>query len=87
MFSLAKLKLNRDRLFSNTWGEISIREINEDVGTRTNGHKLLMNKFSPEIRRKHLTLKAIRFWNSLSAGAERTWNHLKDLLQNGLQYV
>lgn len=44
----------------------------DSVATRTNGHKLAVNKFRLEIKRKFLTIKGVR--NSLPIGVMESNN-------------
>uniref|UniRef100_A0A452HYE6 Reverse transcriptase domain-containing protein n=1 Tax=Gopherus agassizii TaxID=38772 RepID=A0A452HYE6_9SAUR len=75
LFSLAKRRLRGDMLALYKYIRgINIREgeelfkLSTNVDTRTNGYKLDTRKFRLEIRRRFLTIRGVKFWNSLPRG-------------------
>ncbi|CAM5140517.1 unnamed protein product [Natator depressus] len=72
LFSLTKRRLRGDMiaLYKYIRG-INIGEgeelfkLSTSVDTRTNGYKLATRKFRLEIRRRFLTIRGVKFWNSL----------------------
>uniref|UniRef100_A0A674KBD5 Reverse transcriptase domain-containing protein n=1 Tax=Terrapene triunguis TaxID=2587831 RepID=A0A674KBD5_9SAUR len=72
LFSLTKRRLRGDRiaLFKyirgiNTKEGEELFQLSTNVDTRTNGYKLAMGKFRLEIRQHFLTIRGVKFWNSL----------------------
>lgn len=68
----------RDSLLSgSSLGVVNTREgeklfkLQNNVGTRTNGSELAMNKCKLEIRRIFLTLSTVRLGNSLLIGSKK----------------
>ncbi|CAM5164461.1 unnamed protein product [Natator depressus] len=72
LFSLTKRRLRGDMiaLYKYIRG-INTREgeeffkLSTNVDTRTNGYKLVIGKFRLEVRRRFLTIRGVKFWNSL----------------------
>ncbi|CAM5110902.1 unnamed protein product [Natator depressus] len=72
LFSLTKRRLRRDMIALykyirgiNTRVGEELFKLSTDVDTRTNGYKLANGKFRLEIRRRFLTTRGVKFWNSL----------------------
>ncbi|CAM5091879.1 unnamed protein product [Eretmochelys imbricata] len=72
LFSLTKRRLRGDMIaLYNYIRGINTREgeelfkLSTNVDTRTNGYKLATRKFRLEIRRRFLTIRGVKFWNSL----------------------
>uniref|UniRef100_A0A8C3F2F9 Reverse transcriptase domain-containing protein n=1 Tax=Chrysemys picta bellii TaxID=8478 RepID=A0A8C3F2F9_CHRPI len=72
LFSLTKRRLRGDMiaLFKyirgiNTREGEELFQLSTNVDTRTNGYKLAVGKFRLEIRRRFLTIRGVKYWNSL----------------------
>ncbi|CAM5110189.1 unnamed protein product [Natator depressus] len=71
-FSLTKRRLRGDTIALykyirgiNTREGEELFKLSTNVDTRTNGYKLATRKFRLEIRRRFLTIRGVKFWNSL----------------------
>jgi len=47
-------------------GQGELFNLKDNAGTRSNGYKLVMNKFRLEIGGRFSTIRRMTFWNSLS---------------------
>ncbi|CAM5107583.1 unnamed protein product [Eretmochelys imbricata] len=72
LFSLTKRRLRGDMIALykyirgiNTGEGEELFKLGTNVDTRTNGYKLATRKFRLEIRRRFLTIRGVKFWNSL----------------------
>ncbi|CAM4321681.1 unnamed protein product [Lepidochelys kempii] len=72
LFSLTKRRLRGDMIALykyirgiNTREGEELFKLSTNVDTRTNGYKLATRKFRLEIRRRFLTIRGVKFWNSL----------------------
>ncbi|CAM5174269.1 unnamed protein product [Natator depressus] len=70
LFSLTKRRLRGDMIALykyirgiNTGEELF--KLSTNVDTRTNGYKLVIGRFRLEIRQRFLTIRGVKFWNSL----------------------
>ncbi|CAM4429601.1 unnamed protein product [Caretta caretta] len=80
LFSLTKRRLRGDMIALykyirgiNTGEGEELFKLSTNVDTRTNGYKLATRKFRLEIRQRFLTIRGVKFWNSLpreSVGAK-----------------
>ncbi|CAM4697246.1 unnamed protein product [Lepidochelys kempii] len=76
LFSLTKRRLRGDMIslykyirgINTTEGE-ELFKLSTSVDTRTNGYKLAIRTFRLEIRQRFLTVRGVKFWNSLPRGA------------------
>lgn len=71
MCTLARLRGDMIAAHKYIWKKI-IFKLKANIGTRTRGYKLSMNKFMPQIGRRFLTFRRIGFWSSFPMGIERT---------------
>ncbi|CAM4557273.1 unnamed protein product [Caretta caretta] len=72
LFSLIKKRLRGDMIALykyirgiNTGEGEELFKLSTNVDTRTNGYKLATRKFRLDIRRRFLTIRGVKFWNSL----------------------
>ncbi|CAM5120564.1 unnamed protein product [Natator depressus] len=72
LFSRTKRRLRGDMIALykyireiNTGEGEELFKLSTNVDTRTNGYKLVIGKFRLEIRRRFLTIRGVKFWNSL----------------------
>ncbi|CAM4568387.1 unnamed protein product [Lepidochelys kempii] len=72
LFSLTKRRLRGDMIALykyirgiNTGEGEELFKLSANVDTRTNGYKLAIGKFRLEIRQRFLTIRGVKFWNSL----------------------
>ncbi|CAM4567481.1 unnamed protein product [Lepidochelys kempii] len=72
LFSLTKRRLRADIIALhkyirgiNTGEGEELFKLSTNVDTRTNGYKLVIGKFRLEIRRRFLTIRGVKSWNSL----------------------
>ncbi|CAM4680127.1 unnamed protein product [Lepidochelys kempii] len=72
LFSLSKRRLRGDMIALykyirgiNTGEGEELFKLSTKVDTRTNGYKLATRKFRLEIRQRFLTIRGVKFWNSL----------------------
>ncbi|CAM5166439.1 unnamed protein product [Eretmochelys imbricata] len=76
LFSLTKRRLRGDMIVLykyirgiNTGEGEELFKLSTNVDTRTNRYKLAIGKFRLEIIRRFLTIRGVKFWNSLPRGA------------------
>ncbi|CAM5108569.1 unnamed protein product [Natator depressus] len=72
LFSLTKRRLRGDMIALykyirgiNTGEGEELFKLSTKVDTRTNGYNLVIGKFRLDIRRRFLTIRGVKFWNSL----------------------
>ncbi|CAM4707266.1 unnamed protein product [Lepidochelys kempii] len=72
LFSLTKRRLRGDMIALykyirgiNTGEGEELFKLSTNVDTKPNGYKLVIGKFRLEIRRRFLTIRGVKFWNSL----------------------